>query len=57
MTQKVVLVDVDGTLVDYHNRLPQSARQAVDLARANGCLVFACTGRSLAEMKPVQDAV
>ncbi|MGN0056551.1 MAG: Cof-type HAD-IIB family hydrolase [Atopobiaceae bacterium] len=57
MTQKVALVDVDGTLVDYHNRLPQSARQAVDLARANGCLVFACTGRSLAEMKPVQDAV
>ncbi|MGN0286971.1 MAG: Cof-type HAD-IIB family hydrolase [Atopobiaceae bacterium] len=54
---RVALVDVDGTLVDYHNRLPESAREAVNAARANGCLVYACTGRSKAEMRPVLNAV
>lgn len=49
----VVLVDVDGTLVDYGNRLPESARRAVGRARANGHRVYACTGRSKAEMAAI----
>lgn len=52
MTRKIVFLDVDGTLVDYHNRLPESAIKAVQTARANGHLTFACTGRSRAEMQP-----
>ncbi|MBF0775746.1 hydrolase, partial [Streptococcus azizii] len=25
---KIIFLDVDGTLVDYHNRIPQSAIEA-----------------------------
>ncbi|MGT2968001.1 HAD-IIB family hydrolase, partial [Streptococcus azizii] len=49
---KIIFLDVDGTLVDYHNRIPQSAIEAIRRARANGHLVYVCTGRSRAEMQP-----
>lgn len=48
--KKICLIDVDGTLVDYSGNLPQSAVDAVRAARANGHEVYACTGRSKAEM-------
>ena len=38
--QRVILLDVDGTVVDYSNQLPDSAVQAVRLARAAGHLVY-----------------
>jgi Cof subfamily protein (haloacid dehalogenase superfamily) len=47
---RILFVDVDGTLVDYHNRLPASAVAAVRAARAAGHRVYLCTGRSRAEM-------
>ncbi len=50
--QYVILLDVDGTVVDYTNTLPASAVDAVRKARAGGHLVFLCTGRSKAEMYP-----
>jgi len=54
--KKILLIDVDGTLVDYDNNLPESAIKAVQTARANGHLVYACTGRSRAEMyQPLWD--
>ena len=43
---------MDGTLVDYHNRIPDSAVVAIRKARENGHLVYVCTGRSRAEMQP-----
>lgn len=49
---KIIFLDVDGTLVDYHNRIPESAVLAIRQARANGHKVFVCTGRSRAEMQP-----
>ncbi|MGT2957622.1 HAD family hydrolase [Streptococcus bovimastitidis] len=51
MTHKIIFLDVDGTLVDYHNNIPQSAIEAIQKARANGHLVYVCTGRSRAEMQ------
>lgn len=48
---KVIFLDVDGTLVDYHNRIPVSAVKAIRKARENGHLVYVCTGRSRAEMQ------
>ena len=45
-----VFIDVDGTLVDYDNYLPESAVQAIRQARANGHKIYAVTGRSKAEM-------
>lgn len=47
---KIIFVDVDGTLVDYENRLPDSAVQAIRIARQNGHRVYISTGRSKAEV-------
>lgn len=49
---KLIFLDVDGTLVDYHNRIPKSAITAIRKARENGHLVYICTGRSRAEVQP-----
>ncbi len=46
MMTKIIFLDVDGTLVDYHNRIPESAIRAIRQARGNGHLVYVCTGRS-----------
>ena len=48
--RRVVLVDVDGTLVTYTGALPDSAADAVRRARAAGHRVYPTTGRSKAEM-------
>lgn len=49
---KIIFVDVDGTLVDYENHLPESAVKAIRTARENGHKVYICTGRSKAEVYP-----
>ncbi|MGN1182730.1 MAG: HAD family hydrolase, partial [Faecalibacillus sp.] len=49
--RKIVFLDVDGTLIDYEAKLPASAAQAVDQARANGHKVYICTGCSKAEIE------
>ncbi len=46
MSKKVIFLDVDGTLVDYLNRIPKSAIKAIQAARVNGYFVYVCTGRS-----------
>lgn len=48
--EKIIFIDVDGTLVDYENHLPESAVEAVRKARKNGHRVYICTGRSKAEV-------
>ncbi|MDY4511439.1 Cof-type HAD-IIB family hydrolase [Streptococcus hyovaginalis] len=48
---KVIFLDVDGTLVDYDNTIPESAVTAIRQARQNGHKVYVCTGRSRAEMQ------
>lgn len=50
MECKVIFIDVDGTLVDYENNLPASAKEAIVKARRNGHRVYICTGRSKAEV-------
>lgn len=47
---KIIFIDVDGTLVDYENKLPESAVTAIRKARANGHKVYISTGRSKAEV-------
>lgn len=49
---KCIFLDVDGTLVDYENKLPESAVKAIRAARRNGHRVYICTGRSKAEVYP-----
>ena len=50
MSRKIIFLDVDGTLVDFDNRIPESAIKAIRQARGNGHLIYVCTGRSKAEM-------
>ena len=50
--RKILFIDVDGTLVDYENHLPESAVRAIRAARAAGHRVYICTGRSKAEVYP-----
>lgn len=49
---KIVFLDVDGTITDYDNNIPNSCKRAIRLARANGHRVYMCTGRSKAENPP-----
>ncbi len=50
--QKIIFMDIDGTLVNDHGIIPASAKEAVCKAREKGHLVFICTGRSKAELFP-----
>ena len=47
---KIVFLDVDGTLIDYHAKTPASAKTAIEMARRNGHKVYICTGCSKAEI-------
>ena len=47
---KVIFIDIDGTLLDYENKLPASADRAIKEARKNGYRVYICTGRSEVEV-------
>ena len=46
----VILLDIDGTVVNYNLQIPQSASDAISQARANGHLIYLCTGRAKAEI-------
>ena len=43
--RKTVFFDIDGTLWDRQNMIPDSTREAIKRLRANGHLAFICTGR------------
>lgn len=47
---KVLFLDVDGTITNYANEIPESTKEAIQLAKEKGHKVYACTGRSRAEM-------
>ncbi|MCR5397458.1 MAG: Cof-type HAD-IIB family hydrolase [Lachnospiraceae bacterium] len=44
--RKIVFFDIDGTLWDENNRIPQSTKEAIKKLRENGHLAFINTGRS-----------
>ena len=50
MDKKLIFIDVDGTLCDLAGEVPKSAREAIQLARKNGHIVYICTGRSKPEI-------
>lgn len=54
MSQKIIFLDIDGTLcVPGSNVPPASALEAIRKARAAGHLVFLCTGRNLGMLAPL----
>ena len=50
MNEKVVFLDIDGTLCNEDGFVPETAAEAVRRARKNGHKVYLCTGRSKAEI-------
>lgn len=51
MQRKLILVDIDGTLVGDTRRIPGDAVLAVKAAQSNGHLVMICTGRASGEVE------
>lgn len=49
--KKLLLFDVDGTLINYDGYLPQSTVLGIRLARRNGHYAFIVTGRSRAHIE------
>ncbi|SBW10882.1 HAD-superfamily hydrolase [uncultured Eubacteriales bacterium] len=49
---KVIFLDVDGTLVNYEGKVPESAVRAVRECQKKGNRVYLTTGRSKAEIYP-----
>jgi Cof subfamily protein (haloacid dehalogenase superfamily) len=49
-SRRIAFLDVDGTLIDHHQQLAPSVVDAVRGARANGHLVYLCTGRARREV-------
>lgn len=47
---KIIIADVDGTVLDYLGHLPESADKAIKAARAKGHRFYICTGRAKAQM-------
>ncbi len=47
MKQKMIFLDLDGTLLDDQKNLPKENREAMDSALAMGHKVIVCTGRPL----------
>ncbi|MEI2406184.1 HAD family hydrolase [Niallia taxi] len=50
MMQKIIFLDIDGTLVNEKGMIPESAKLAVRKARENGHIIYLCTGRSRGEI-------
>ena len=46
MGQKAIFFDIDGTLWDFRNRIPESTRLAMEQLRQNGHLCFINSGRA-----------
>ncbi|MDO4614929.1 MAG: HAD family hydrolase [Lachnospiraceae bacterium] len=54
MGKKLIFLDIDGTLTEPGANIPpQSAIEAIRKAQAAGNLVFLCTGRNYAMLKPL----
>lgn len=49
---KVLFFDIDGTLVNYQGKMPDSAKQALQQAKKNGHLLVICSGRSVCQIYP-----
>lgn len=57
MTIELLVLDIDGTLLDPYGALPDAARRAVGEARAAGLPVVLCTGRRFRTALPILDAL
>ena len=50
---RVLFFDIDGTLVGFDKKMPDSARKAVLQAKENGHILILCTGRGECQLYPL----
>ncbi|WP_336631905.1 MULTISPECIES: Cof-type HAD-IIB family hydrolase [unclassified Microbacterium] len=50
--RRIVFIDIDGTILEHGSRMSSSTPAAIAAARANGHLVYLCTGRSAGDINP-----
>ena len=50
LKNKIIFLDLDGTLIDHTLSLPASAQEALSLAKANGHKLYLNTGRSICQI-------
>ncbi|MBD7957591.1 HAD family hydrolase [Microbacterium sp. Sa4CUA7] len=56
-TPRIAFLDVDGTILDHGRDIAASTIEAIRTARAAGCLVYLCTGRSHGDIDPRVQAI
>jgi Cof subfamily protein (haloacid dehalogenase superfamily) len=49
---KVLFFDIDGTLVGFDSKLPESTKKALYMAKERGHKIILCTGRSRCQIYP-----
>lgn len=49
-SRRIVFLDVDGTLADHTGQMAPTTADAIEQARANGHLVYLCTGRAITDL-------
>ena len=53
----LLVIDLDGTLLDRENRVPVENHRAIDRAREAGIEIMIATGRALVESRPALEAI
>ena len=49
---KALFFDIDGTLVNFQGKMPDSAKQALMQVKKNGHQIVICSGRSVCQIYP-----
>ena len=49
---KALFFDIDGTLVNFQGRMPDSAKRALLQSQKNGNFLVICSGRSVCQIYP-----
>lgn len=55
--RRIVFIDIDGTILEHGSKMSPSTPLAIAAARANGHLVYLCTGRSAGDINPKVRAI
>lgn len=53
LNPKAIFLDMDGTILDHHNKVSLNTKKVIGELRANGIYVFIATGRSFDEIEGV----
>lgn len=57
MSKKLIMFDIDGTLLDHDHKIPESTKQAIQLVREAGHEVAIATGRAPYYIREIRKAL